>query len=205
MLYEQLTQAIRKRLYLLSSERFKSETSPLMLERYAAKHPLLRPEIIVVNDQPFGFKSTNKEDRNLELYPIFFEIEYTEDEDTSKYVEHFDLYCETPFRNRERLSALVQLCQLYDKLIMVERVRRIGQDPSDQTLVIYSKLPDVILDTLLENDTEESEMSSEQLEQLIDHHIYHFVQFIKALDDVLSKGKLSSGFIDQSPGTAFSG
>ena len=39
-----------------------------------AKHLLLKPELIVVNDQPHGFKQASQRVKTLEKFPIFVEI-----------------------------------------------------------------------------------------------------------------------------------
>ncbi len=188
MVYEVLTRLIRKHFYVLSQERLKNVNSQAFLDRYVAKHPLLRPELIVVNDQPFGFKKISKRLSTLERYPVFVEIEYSDQEDGERFIECFDLYSETRVRTRERQSDLVQLASQYGKYVTLEKVKRFGE-PQYQVFLVYSRLNELFLEEYFEHDLEEGLMQKEELEELVNSHMVAFVQFIKAIDDLLSKGK----------------
>jgi len=187
MLHELLTRALKKHLYVTSFERYKSEFSDTYLERYTAKHIDLKPELIVVNDQPFGFKKSEAGSANLELFPIFCEVEYTVDPDQNRFLEQFDLYAETSYSFRDKLSELISLAEVYSKTIQIERVKRLD-DPNSQVVVIYSKLSELFVEEFLEKDMEDDLISEKDLESIFDLHILSFSNFLKVLDEVVIKG-----------------
>lgn len=187
MLHDLITRLIRQHFYVISYERYKNEMAQTYIERYVAKHPLLRPELIVLNDQPFGFRQTQKELEGLEKYPIFCEIEYSEDEDGTKYVDHFDLYSEAKIRVRERLSDLISLATIYDKTVQLERIKRIN-DPTFHVMVAYSKLGELFVEEFLEQDMEDELISQNDLEAVFELHLASYTNFLFVLDEVLFKG-----------------
>ena len=66
---------IKQFLYIIYTETYQNKTNSTFIERYVAKHPLLKPELIVINDQIQGFKKVSKKVMSLEEFPIYLEIE----------------------------------------------------------------------------------------------------------------------------------
>ena len=188
MVYDLLVKIIRKHFYVMSYEKYKNVNSTSYMERFVAKHPLLKPELIVVNDQPFGFKKVNRRYTSLEKYPIFIDLEYSEDEDGEKYIDSFDLYSESKIRIRDHLSDILQLSRYYSKYILLERVKRF-HDPSFHVFLIYSKLNEIFLEEYFEHDVEAGILSEDELTHLFDAHFTSLIQFIRLFDDVVTKGK----------------
>lgn len=187
MVYETLTGLFKKHFYIVFQERFKNELGSNHLERFVAKHPLLKPELIVVNDQIHGFKKMNENARSLEKFPIYFEIEYTE-EDGNKFIENVDLYSEVKLKCHRYLSDIIYLSNMYSKTINIDRVKRIN-DPSHESLILYSKLNEQFVDGYLDQDVEDGLITSSELSLLVEGNFLGFINFIKLLDDVIVHGK----------------
>ena len=80
MSMDALREIIKKHLFIIFSEKFNADNSGGFVERYVGKHPLLRPEFIVVNDQVHGFKKASKKMATLEEFPIYLELEGIQNE-----------------------------------------------------------------------------------------------------------------------------
>jgi len=188
MVYPILTELLKKHLFFIFSEKFKSESSETVLERSLAKHFLLKPELIVINDQIHGFKKISEKFKSLERFPIFIEIEYVQSSDDEKWVENIDLYCETTFQSPEKLADVAYLAQLYEKNILVERISHLNAEEPD-TLLVYSKMGSIFSDGYVEEDLEDGFTNETELTLKFEVSLISFVNFIKLLDDILNKGK----------------
>ena len=187
MVYDILVKLLRKHLYLVYYERYKSESSTIYIERFGAKHPLLKPELIVVNDQIHGFKKQDRMVSALEKYPIFIELEYSQEGD-EKLVEGIDLHAEANLKLKDRLSDVVKLAEVFERTIMVERSRSLT-DPGEEVVLIASKISELYASSYLEEDIEEGTLSESDVEAMLEHYLTGFVTFIKALDDIVVKRK----------------
>ena len=203
-------------LFIIYSEKYNNITQDAFVERYVAKHPLLKPELIVVNDQLHGFKKTAKRLSSLEELPIFLEIEGVIEEELY-YIDSFDLYCETNLNCQKRLIDMIYLTNLFSNYVKVERNIDVS-NPKKESLVISSKLQELLLNsdieglenleaqlTSLESSSHNSITSvfenSEDIEfkeifidlnqfnLLLTEHLKFFVEFIKLLHDLLIKNK----------------
>ncbi|MFT5170965.1 MAG: hypothetical protein ACI9BD_000737 [Candidatus Marinamargulisbacteria bacterium] len=191
MVYNTLVKLIRKHLFIISNEKFRSENNSLVLERYIAKHPLLKPEFFVVNDQVHGFKKTSKRISSLEKFPIFVEIESIYDADMDEtLVDSMDLYVEAKINPEIILEDIQYLAGIYSKTIMIDRVARIN-DESQASLMVYSKLNDLFLNHFFEEEMEDGSMSESEFSMMIEVNLVSFVNFVKILDDVIKGKKLS--------------
>jgi hypothetical protein len=188
MVYDILSSLFRKHLYIIFNERYKSDVSATYIERYVAKHPLLKPELIMVGDQPHGFKKTSEHVASLEKFPIYAEVEFVESPEGEKYVENVDLYAEAKIKCKDRLSDVIHIANLYSKTVILERVKQIN-DPSSESLFIYSRFGELFLEEYLEEDLEEGLVNESELTLMLEVHIASFTNFIKVLDDVVVKGK----------------
>ena len=198
-------------LYIIYSEKYTNLTKDAFVERYVAKHPLLKPELIVVNDQLHGFKKTTKRLSSLEELPIYLEIEGLIEDDVY-YIDSFDLYCETNLNCQKRLIDMIYVSNLFSKHIKVDRNIDVA-NPKKETLVIASKLQEAMVNsdiqsletqldtienvfnknvnpTLEEDETIELKEIFIELDQfnfLLQEHLKYFVEFIRICHDMLIK------------------
>lgn len=194
MIYKTVIEALKKHFYLTSREKYISKFSGRHLERIVAKHPLLTPKLIVVNDQPYGFKKLSRQHKSLEQFHINCEIEYMieeddiESEDEFSVIEGFDLFSEVTVSLGGKISALQSLVTHYQKYVSVDRVKRMGVE-DESSLLIYSTLGDLFSDRYLEEEIEDGLLTEESLDAMIHSHLSHFANFVKFCDDLLIKGK----------------
>ena len=188
MVYNILTDYIKKHFYIILSERFKADNSSINLERYMAKHHLLKPELIIVNDQPHGFKQASKRIKTLEKFPIYMEIEYSQLSDSELYVENVEIYAETQINFQDYLEDIKYLGEMYSKTILIEATVPLSPK-SDNTLFVYSKISELFSEEYLENDLEEGLINVSDIEAMIDTYLTSFRNSIKLLDDVIVHGQ----------------
>lgn len=188
MIYDLILKAFRKQFYLVSTEKLKNLITPRYLERYSAKHRLLTPELIMVNDQPYGFRRLSQRLQSLEQYPIFFELEYIEEGEDERFVQSFDLFTEVVLPIGNRLNELTELSEIYSDYVVIERVKRIGI-PDQSSLLFYSTIGTWFLQQFFEEDVEERIFSEEDLLRTITDLMTCFSHFISAFDEVFTKGK----------------
>ena len=191
MIYNLLTTLIKRHFFVVYSDRFSSDTSATHVERYVAKHFLLKPELIVVNDQIHGFKKVADKLKSLENYPIYIELEYSYFEEEIRLIENIDIYAEANIKYTEKLSDIAYLARLYNKSVNVERVQPLNGEGSE-SLVIYSKIPTLFSEGYLEQDMEEGVLTESEAKMMMDVHLISFVNFIKLLDDIVNHGKTAA-------------
>jgi hypothetical protein len=197
MMYDLLMQQLRKHFYLVFHERYQNEgANDHVIERHGGKHPLLRPELIIVNDQVHGFKRINKRYSSLENFPILVEIEYVIDEG-EKFVEFIDLHAEALIKFKNRIKDLTYLANVYHRTVVVENIQTLTT-PTEESLVIYSRLNEVLAELSINRDDEdddedglssEAAMSESEFSLIVETYLVSFVNFLKAVDDVVVKGK----------------
>jgi hypothetical protein len=187
MVYELLIKLLRKHLYLIFHERYRNENANLVVERFGAKHPLLKPEFIILNDQVHGFKKQDHRYSGLEKFPIFVEMEYSEDED-EKLIEGIDIHAEVNIKLRDHLGEVVKLAKTFEKSVIVERTRLLT-DATEESLVVYSKISELYSSSYVEDDLEEGVIEEPELTQMIEQYLIGYTTFLQALDDLLSKRK----------------
>ncbi len=159
----------------------------MVIDRYVAKHPLLKPELIVVNDQVHGFKKIKTRLKSLEEYPIYFECEYQK-EDDELILETLELYAEAQLESDRRIRDIKYLANTYASTINVDIVQQINK-PEHQSIVISSRLNDELLERFSSDDEGMNAIQEQDLILLIEVSFLSFINFIKLLDDVLVKGK----------------
>lgn len=187
MVYDIFLKMLRKHLYLIFHERYRNENANMVIERFGAKHPLLKPEFIVVNDQVHGFKKQSVQVAGLEKFPIFVEIEYVEDED-ERFIEGIDIHAESNIRLGDRLGDVVALANKFNKTIVVERTRLLT-DATEESLIIYSKIAEMYSATFVEDDLDDGVIDEAELTAMIEKYLVGFTTFLQALEDILSKRK----------------
>ena len=75
MVHNLFINCLKNHIYILSEENFHNSNTQRKLLRFTAKHTLLTPKLIVVNDKPYGFKKEAKNIRHLDSFPIFWYID----------------------------------------------------------------------------------------------------------------------------------
>ncbi|RAP34318.1 hypothetical protein DID77_01465 [Candidatus Marinamargulisbacteria bacterium SCGC AG-439-L15] len=190
MVYSLLTNTLKKEFFIISFEKYRHTSSDRYVERYIAKHRLLTPELIVLNDQPHGFKKTREQIKSLEKFPVYCEIDYLEGEedDSICVVESIDLFSEVTIQVQSKLQSIQDLCHLFEDFIDVDRIKRIGKD-HQSSFAIHSKLGDIFLDRFLEKEIEEGKSSELDIQQFINTHLRMFNNFIQICNELFFKNK----------------
>jgi len=187
MIYEILSQAFKQKFYVISYERLKNEQADRYLERYMAKHQLLKPKIIMHNDQPFGFKGLSKKLASLDKIAIFCEIDYFIEPDLGeKYVEDFDLYAEIQLDKLTNMTKLIRLAKLYKKYLSVEQVKSLTE--TNTLFIVSSKLNEVIIE-FIDQDFEEEMIEDRGLESIASLYLMKFSAFLKSFDELIKEEK----------------
>ena len=198
-----IKQTIKKYLYIIFSEKYLNDDNKAFIERFVAKHPLLKPKLIVVNDQVHGFKKISQKVATLEEFPIYLEMEGLIEEEGVVFIDAIDLYCETEIQCKDRLADVIYFSKMFSQFVSLERCIDVTK-PLEESMVITSKIQDLLLqmffveeddqDDELELMTTHSEMFIEtrQFNALLSLHLRFFVEFIKVLHDILVKKKATS-------------
>ena len=186
MSIDELIAALKEHFYVILHDEFVGKTAKeRQLIRFFFKHPLLMPEIIVVNDQPHGFRSLSKRIRNLEKFSIICDIEFLELRD-DVYLENFDLFSEFVCDLNTTYGSFLDLCKKYQKYVVVERLKRLD-DPSFSSLVISSRIKDLLFDDSMVDDEQKVLFSTITVQEKIHIYLKKFTAFIKDADQLISK------------------
>jgi len=194
---------IKEFLYIIYSENYINKSNNTFIERYVAKHPLLKPQFIVINDELQGFKKVSKKVTSLEEFPIYLEIEGVYDDDSSFLIESIDLYSETEINCQDRLSDIIYLTNLFRNYVTFQRNIDLS-NPKEESIIITSKIQDYLIikfETEMIAGFDKEEQEAIDLEAFIDDfvinvdefndalklHLRFFVEFIKICHDILIK------------------
>ncbi len=175
---------IKNHLYIVFNENFYNESKSTFLERYVAKHPLLKPELIVVNDQLQGFKKASKKITSLEDFPIFLEIEGLRD-DENCFIDSIDLYAEANINSQKKLSDIIFLSNLYQDYVYLERVLDVSR-AGDESLMITSKIQEQLMELTIDN-PEDGFIELEVFIKILKNHLTIFCHIIQVLNEVIIK------------------
>ena len=202
-LNNQMNTIIKEFLYIIYSENYINKSNNTFIERYVAKHPLLKPQFIVINDELQGFKKVSKKVTSLEEFPIYLEIEGVYDDDSSFLIESIDLYSETEINCQDRLSDIIYLTNLFRNYVTFQRNIDLS-NPKEESIIITSKIQDYLIikfETEMIAGFDKEEQEAIDLEAFIDDfvigvdefndalklHLRFFVEFIKICHDILIK------------------
>ena len=169
-------------MFVIFNETFSSNESGGFVERYVCKHPLLRPEFIVVNDQVHGFKKASKKIASLEKFPIYIELEGLVQDENFCFVDCIDLYVEADVACQDRLNDIIYLSKIYDKYLRLERVMDVANF-SAESLMITSKIQEQLLDTGL--DELEGMIELQDFKTIFSTHLNVFIHAVKVLDEII--------------------
>ncbi|MFA5879566.1 MAG: hypothetical protein WC860_05265 [Candidatus Margulisiibacteriota bacterium] len=187
MIYEILNSVFKQRFYITSFERLKSEQNNRYIESFIAKHQLLKPKIIMHDDQPFGFKGLSRKLASLDKIGIFCEISYViEPEVKEKMIEDFDLYAEVHVEKLVNITKMIKLAKLYGKYLYVEQVKSLTDN--NTLFIISSKLNEIIID-FIDQDLEEEMIEDKGLDSIVNLHLMKFSAFLKVFDELIKEEK----------------
>ena len=192
---------IKEFLYIIYSETYHNKSNNTFIERYVAKHPLLKPELIVINDQIQGFKNVSKKVTSLEEFPIYLEIEGMYEDENIYLIESIDLYSETSINCQSRLTDIIYVTNLFNNFLSFERTIDVS-NPKEESIIITSKIQDYLIiksesDTLKslnysdssneeeEDDIKDIVINIDQFNNILRLHLRFFVEFIKICHDIL--------------------
>ena len=194
---------IKEFLYIIYSENYINKSNNTFIERYVAKHPLLKPQFIVINDELQGFKKVSKKVTSLEEFPIYLEIEGVYENGSSFLIESIDLYSETEINCQDRLSDIIYLTNLFRNYVTFQRNIDLS-NPKEESIIITSKIQDYLImkfETEMIAGFDQEDQQAIDLEAFIDDfvinvdefndalklHLRFFVEFIKICHDILIK------------------
>ena len=94
------------------------------------------------------------------------------------------------------IKDLTYLANIYHRTVVVENIQTLTS-PVEESLVIYSRLNEVLTEIGMTEDDEngpleqdqEKEMSESEFSLIVETYLVSFVNFLKAVDDVVVKGK----------------
>lgn len=186
-MYDIVHTLIKRHFFQLYTETFEQKGSDIFVQRIVAKHPLLRPEFIVVNDELLGFKKAGDHIASLEKFPIFIEIEGFIEEG-QRIVHTLDVYAEGQVSVQDNLTEIIFLANMYKRFLSVDRIMRVN-DPSKETLMILSNVIDLFESGIYQELFFTDPYQQEQLGKAIETYFEGFTTFIQVMDDILIKGK----------------
>jgi hypothetical protein len=147
LLHDQFLDLLRSELFVINSERFLNKQKSELLERGIGKHPLLKPEPIVVK--------VKKKLEALEEYPIFYDIEaYYEDEKWQ--TSYIDLYVEADVSIQPYLSEAIYLAKKFKDILVLERVFN-ASNQSEESIRIVSLINSAVELDVFENADHETQ------------------------------------------------
>ena len=74
MIYQLLNELIRKSFYTIFFEKYENQVSNSCLESFVCRHPMVKPKLVVVNDEVVGFEPVEYVYKRLEKYSIYVVI-----------------------------------------------------------------------------------------------------------------------------------
>lgn len=182
MFFELVMGLLRKHLFVVNSDTYLNETQTAGIKRIYAKHPRLKPEVVVINDQPVGFKQSKDKYQSLDQFSIFVEFEYNLDSDGHPVsLENFELYSDVLLDDTSHLKEIDHFASLYKKTIHVDYVKSFGDDSGDDHIYVYSKIPE----RLEEFKQDELSLDVRDLSEFLstlEVQLIGFLNFIQILD-----------------------
>ena len=192
-----INELIKEFIYIIYTENYYNDTNNTFIERYVAKHPLLKPELIIINDQIQGFKKVSKKVTSLEEFPIYLEIEGICENKDSYLIDSIDLYSETSLNCQKRLTDIIYVTNLFNHYISFERTIDVS-NPKEESIIITSKIQDYLIikseteklesltyNDLIEKNNNDLVMNLNQFKAALKIHLNYFVEFIKICHDIL--------------------
>lgn len=174
MLYDQFMSMLRRYIYIVYYERYVGAT--YTIDKMGGKHPLLKPEMIVVNDQIQGFKRQQAHLESLEQFPVFIEVESV-GEGEDRLIEAIDIQAELVGISVKSLSALSVIAKLYQHSVLLDRISTIGK-PNTHSLMVTSRLGEKLMEWL----DLDSPLDPTDLDKEIKQYLREFVDVIHSIN-----------------------
>ena len=188
IIHEALLKELRKHVFIFHDTRYKSQHQNKFIERYIGKHKAATPEIIVINDQPQGFRRLTNKLEVLEEYPIQCELEYSLDPEykDEKIIESFDLISEIKISLTNKIKALENIAKTYKDYVTIERSKIIyDQKDNRSTLLISSNLSLLIYERCFEDELYNKLISENNLKRLINLYFNQFNDCLMEISQAL--------------------
>ena len=179
---------IQQHFYVVSRDRLTRLVGSGGVERITAKHIDLKPELIILDNQPHGFKKISDDRISLDHFAIFLELEFAEDEFGDLGLVSLDLYSELPIHVTQRVMELSYLAKMYSGLVSLETLNRLN-DTENDALVITSNISDFFITHSIEDDLRDGALTPSELEGHLESYFTAFIGVIEALDSLLLKGQ----------------
>lgn len=188
ILYTQLVKELKQDFFIVHESKYKLQGGNRYLDRFICKHKALTPELIVINDQPQGFRRVKNNLTSLEEFPIQCEIEYYKDPDyDDEYiVEGFELFSETKTSLTGKIKHIETICKKWQQFINIDRSKSINpQDDDESTLLISSKFGQLIYEHFFEEELDNESIQESSLKRLIHQQFDGFSKALLELNKVL--------------------
>jgi len=190
-----LHEILNKHFYIIFKDTLENPDGHLVIEKMVAKHSLLKPEFIMINDQPQGFKKISKKVASLEKFPIFIEIEWYKNAEGVLELETLDIYAEANLSCQKRLTDVIYIANVYAKTVNLERVIQVTEG-NHETIEIFSKIQEYLTEELIKTELEEfveesvfQDITGTDIKTIFSYYLRSFINFIKLMDDILVKNK----------------
>lgn len=183
MIYDLILKSINKYFFIIYHEKYKNDDESIFIDRFIAKHPLLRPKLIILNDQAQGFQKIDKNILSLEQFPIFIELQYSYEDGNKKFLTECEIYTESDLKLQDHLSEMIYLSKRFKNEIICNRIFSLNEF-SEESIAIYSKLSDHIFEL-----DDHFNINEKMIDSLIETQLKTFLLFIQSIDALLIKGK----------------
>lgn len=198
--YKVFYEELRHALFILSKNKYNSQTSSSTMIHMQAKHPLVKPELIIVNDRIEGFTPIKKNYSLLNKFEINIDINGVELPEEPLMINHLEIYTEIS-TSRKHLSRIIHLFHHYQNTVAVDRIISM-QEPQNETLIIYSRVMDAIEnfeDNQDKNLSEEDfdldspyfneDSSQELIKKIVRSSLTSYTKFLEELNKIICPKK----------------
>ncbi len=195
ILYNQLVKELKLDFFICHESKYKLQRGNRYLDRFICKHKALTPELIVINDQPQGFRRVKNHLASLEEFPIQCEIEYflSAEMDDEYIVEGFELFSETKTSLTGKMKDIEKICKKWQTFITIDRSKSINpQKDDDSTLLISSTFGELIYEHFYEEELERDVINEASLKRLIHQQFEAFSKTLLELNTLLYDSNDSS-------------
>jgi len=174
MPYDRFISLLRRYIYIVYYERYVGAT--YTIDKMGGKHPLLKPEMIIVNDQIQGFKRQQAHLESLEQFPVFIEVESMGDGE-DRLIESVDIQAELVGVTVKSFSELSVIAGIYQHSVVLDRISTIGKSNSN-SLMVSSRLGE----RLMEWGDLDSPVDYRDVDKEIKQYLRDFVDVIHSIN-----------------------
>jgi len=174
MPYDRFISLLRRYIYIVYYERYVGST--YTIDKMGGKHPLLKPEMIIINDQIQGFKRQQAHLESLEQFPVFIEVESMGDGE-DRLIESVDIQAELVGITVKSFSELSVIAGIYQNSVVLDRISTIGKSNSN-SLMVSSRLGE----RLMEWGDLDNPIDYRDLDKEIKQYLRDFVDVIHSIN-----------------------